>query len=216
MEGTCTQYSKYTKPVLSARAAVINSTRLHQRIKKCSITHGKTETSILINLSSNKCIHFATEHNTSALTLHKVFSSRLLLTPASFLDIRWQPLSLQTPAICWLAYPTLLSHLEFPMEKKTIRDKSITDCTSVLFWDAEELLEHTFSGALSQHIQSFVFALPSTKEATGAFLPRFHVTHAFTWKSPSKNNQGLKHLIQTLLLVRRTSSFCKQSLTNFC
>lgn len=78
---------------------------------------------------------FATELNIFALTLHKVFSSLLLLKPANFLDIRWQPLSLQTPALCWSAYPVLLSHLEFPT-KKTKTDNSITDCTSVLCWNS--------------------------------------------------------------------------------
>lgn len=191
--------------------------------------------------------YFATEHNISALTPHKVFSSLLLLKPANFPDIRWQPLSLQTPVVCWLAYPALLSHLEFPIKKnKQTTYKSITDCTSVLFWNAdysnEELLECTLPGVLSERIHSLVSAVPpvkatrhgeqpqdfcwlpvkstlipaATKGAIGAFLPCFHVTHGFTWKSPSKNNQGSKNLVQILLFVPRTILFCKQSLTNFC
>lgn len=58
----------------------------------------------------------ATKHNNSLLILLEVFSL-LLLKPANFLDIGWQPLSLQTPVVCWLAYPVLLSHLEFPIKK---------------------------------------------------------------------------------------------------
>lgn len=121
--------------------------------------------------------YFATEHNISALTPHKVFSSLLLLKPANFLDIRWQPLSLQTPVVCWLAYPALLSHLEFPIKKpKQTTYKSITDCTSVLFWNAdysnEELLECTLPGVLSSASTRSSLQFPTWKQHGMVSSPR--------------------------------------------
>lgn len=171
----------------------------------------------------------ATKHNNSLLILLEVFSL-LLLKPANFLDIGWQPLSLQTPVVCWLAYPVLLSHLEFPIKKSRQKHYWLSFST-ILKHQLLKPLKCSFACSPStcsslqvppSHVKAAVvdssrtsaawWILAATETATVLLL----CNPCTYMKIPCKNNQGLRILIQMLLSMARVRLFCKQSLTNSC